>query len=94
MTTPDPKKPGFPFSPTLMAVELAALTALGVCVAELFPKQGKPLGLIPADLVLPVLLAAVVVAVICGYMQIRTLLDRHSATRDRFTHQQPRDRLP
>ena len=94
MTTPEPKKAAFPFSPTLMAIDVAALAVIGLCVAEWYPKHGKPLGLIPGDLILPILLAAIAVAVICGSLQITTLLNRHSAARDRFTHQPPGDRLP
>lgn len=77
MTTPQPNKTTFPFPPALMAIDFAALIAVGLCVAELFPENGKPLGLIPNNLLWPVLLISVVVAAICGFMQVRILLGRN-----------------
>lgn len=63
----------------LMAIDSVALIAIALCVAELFPSQGGSLGLIPSDLASPILYAAIAVAVVCGYFQIRFVLRRNAS---------------
>ena len=77
MTEPPPSKRTFRFPVALLAIDVAALVVVGLCLAELFPKQGTPLGLIPVQLLWPTLVVASVVAAICALMQVRLLLRRN-----------------
>lgn len=79
MTNPQPNKTPFPFPPALIAIDFAALIVIGLCVAELFPKHGKPLGLLPSNFVWPIFLVSILVAAICGFFQIRILLSRNKS---------------
>lgn len=74
MKISQPTKPPFPFPPALVAAQAVAMVAIGICLAELFPKHGKPLGLIPPDLTWPLFIASAVVAVVCSFFQIRIVL--------------------
>lgn len=76
MVNSQPNKTAFPFPPALMAIDFVALIAIGLCFAELFPKHGKPLGLIPNGLAWPILLVSIAAAAICGFFHIRILLRR------------------
>ena len=79
MTNPPLNKTAFPFSPALMAIDFAALITIGLCVAELFPKHGTPLCLLPINFVWPILLVAIVVAAICSLFQVKILLSRNKS---------------
>lgn len=79
MTNHETTKQVFPFPPALMAIDFAALVAIGLCFAELSQKHGEPLGLIPENLVWPILMVSVVVAAICGFLQVRILLSRKNS---------------
>ncbi|MBU0622458.1 MAG: hypothetical protein KJ795_11480 [Gammaproteobacteria bacterium] len=81
MNTTPQNKAAFPFPPALMAIDFVALICAGLSLAELTQESGKALGLIPADLALPVFAVSVVVAAICAYLQIRILLERNKTAR-------------
>lgn len=76
MNDSEPNTNKLPFPPALMAIDFAALIAIGICVAELSPKSGRPLGLIPENFVWPLLIVAIAVAAICAFLQVRILLKR------------------
>jgi hypothetical protein len=77
MSTEPLKKNTFPFSPTLMAIDTAAIILIALSLAELFSKEGASLGLIPAQWIWPILIASGLVAAICSYLQFKNLLARN-----------------
>lgn len=79
MTTQQPNKPAFPFPLALMAIDMVALVTIGLCIPEIFPEYGTPLGLIPSSLALPIFVVCIVVAAICGFFQFRSVRTRNKS---------------
>lgn len=71
MNNKQPKTVSFPFPPTLVAVDAIAMASIAICLMELFPKHGQPLGLIPLDWIWPLLSVSAVVAFICAILIVR-----------------------
>ncbi len=77
MVEPTKGKGKLLFPPALLGINAGAMIGIGISFAELFPKHGRPLGLVSADLAWPLLWVSVAVAAFTTYKMIR-IIRRHN----------------
>jgi hypothetical protein len=82
MNNNESNKKTLPFPLTLIIIDTIAFIVVALCIAELFPKHGQPMGLIPTSLQMPLFYVAVAVVVVCGFFQIRILLRRNKLAQE------------